>query len=70
MFINYYLRDIVVCKGTKLSPSRRVMQVSARTTGSSKVNEQRENAMPVILLWGIPAIIVIGGGTYWLMHLH
>lgn len=46
------------------------MQVSARTTGSSKVNEQRENAMPVILLWGIPAIIVIGGGTYWLMHLH
>jgi len=26
--------------------------------------------MPVILLWGIPALVVIGGGTYWLMHLH
>jgi hypothetical protein len=26
--------------------------------------------MPVILLWGIPTLIVIGGGTYWLLHLH
>jgi len=29
-----------------------------------------ENNMPVILLWGIPALIVIGGGGYWLMHVH
>jgi len=26
--------------------------------------------MPVILLWGIPAIIVIGGGAYWIAHIH
>jgi len=26
--------------------------------------------MPVILLWAIPAVIVIGGGGYWLLHLH
>jgi len=26
--------------------------------------------MPVILLWAIPAVVVIGGGTYWIMHLH
>jgi hypothetical protein len=29
-----------------------------------------EEHMPVILLWAIPTIIVIGGGGYWLMHLH
>jgi hypothetical protein len=33
-------------------------------------NDQRRNAMPVLLLWAIPAVIVIGGGGYWLMHLH
>jgi hypothetical protein len=29
-----------------------------------------ESNMPVILLWGIPALVVIGGGGYWLMHMH
>jgi hypothetical protein len=29
-----------------------------------------ELAMPVIFLWGIPALIVIGGGVYWVAHLH
>jgi len=26
--------------------------------------------MPVILLWGIPTLIVVVGGGWWLMHLH
>jgi len=26
-------------------------------------------AIPV-LLWAVPAVIVIGGGAYWIMHLH
>jgi len=30
----------------------------------------KEKIMPVILLWAIPAVIVIGGGGYWLLHLH
>jgi hypothetical protein len=29
-----------------------------------------EENMPVILLWGIPTLIVIGGGAYWIAHLH
>jgi len=29
-----------------------------------------EEIMPVILLWAIPSVLVIGGGGYWLMHLH
>jgi hypothetical protein len=33
--------------------------------------QTRENAMPMIFfLWAVPAVIVIGGGTYWLMHVH
>ena len=32
--------------------------------------ELRRNQMPVILLWGIPTLLVVGGGGYWLMHLH
>jgi len=26
--------------------------------------------MPVLLLWAVPAVIVIGGAGYWLVHLH
>jgi hypothetical protein len=29
-----------------------------------------EKRMPVILLWGIPTLIVVVGGGYWLMHVH
>jgi hypothetical protein len=29
-----------------------------------------EDAMPVILLWGIPALFVVAGGGWWLMHMH
>jgi hypothetical protein len=35
------------------------------------MGKREENAMPMIFfLWAIPAVIVIGGGTYWLMHVH
>jgi hypothetical protein len=33
-------------------------------------NKQEGAHMPVILLWGIPTLIVIGGGAYWIAHLH
>jgi hypothetical protein len=36
----------------------------------SRPTFKREQIMPVIFLWGIPAIIVIGGGAYWIAHLH
>ena len=29
-----------------------------------------EETMPVIILWGIPTLIVLAGGGYWLMHMH
>ena len=32
--------------------------------------ELEEEIMPVILLWGIPTLIVVGGGAFWLIHAH
>jgi hypothetical protein len=32
--------------------------------------ELEEEAMPVIILWGIPTLIVLVGGGYWLVHMH
>jgi hypothetical protein len=29
-----------------------------------------EEKMPAILLWGLPAIVVIGGVGYYLVHMH
>lgn len=26
--------------------------------------------MPALVLWAVLAVIVLGGGTYWLVHLH
>jgi hypothetical protein len=32
---------------------------------------ERRAVMPVIwVMWAIPAIIVIGGGAYWIAHIH
>ena len=27
-------------------------------------------AMPVLLLWAVPAVIIVGGAGYWLVHMH
>jgi hypothetical protein len=26
--------------------------------------------IPALILWAVAAVIVLGGGTFWLMHLH
>jgi hypothetical protein len=32
---------------------------------------QRRGGMPIFyVLWAIPAVIVLGGGAYWIAHLH
>jgi len=32
--------------------------------------DMEERKMPVVLLWAIPTIIVIGGASYYLIHVH
>jgi hypothetical protein len=29
-----------------------------------------EETMPVLLLWAVPAIVVVGGGVYLISHMH
>jgi hypothetical protein len=56
------------CSGsaaTKLGTIPRLLRLFLRVA-----TEAEESTMPVILLWGIPTLIVLGGGTYWLLHLH
>jgi hypothetical protein len=30
----------------------------------------RRGTMPLLLLWAVPAVIVVGGAGYWLVHMH
>jgi hypothetical protein len=53
-------------KDASLNPWNFVCSV----TLSRAANKPKEKNMPVVLLWGIPVLLVVGGGTYWIMHLH
>jgi len=35
----------------------------------SVAGKREESKMPVLLLWAVPAVIVIGGAGYWLVHM-
>jgi len=50
-----------------LSPQHRE-QVAIRSVVSPL--EKEERIMPVLLMWAVPAVIVIGGASYWFLHLH
>jgi hypothetical protein len=32
--------------------------------------KRQERIMPVLVMWAVPAVIVIGGVGYWLVHMH
>jgi hypothetical protein len=32
--------------------------------------QTEERIMPLLLLWAVPAVIVVGGAGYWLVHMH
>ena|ERR1051326_3351159 len=54
-------------------PGRAPRYMSRETLrgSSARMGKREESAMPMIFfLWAIPAVIVIGGGTYYLMHMH
>jgi hypothetical protein len=45
------------------------------TTGTASAfsrcgQKMRRGSMPVLLLWAVPAVIVVGGAGYWLVHMH
>ena len=59
------------------SPARALRQQNPQlvpgTSGKSpnySLTGREERTMPVLLLWAVPAVIVVGGAGYWLVHLH
>jgi hypothetical protein len=36
----------------------------------SEGTKREERNHPVLLLWAVPAVIVVGGAGYWLVHMH
>ena len=49
------------------NPKRRMALQTRQDSTSSDKNIQRRAAMPVILLWAVPAVFVLGGVTYLLV---
>ena len=44
-------------------------QVATRSV-NPPLEKTEERTMPVLLLWAVPAVIVIGGAGYWIVHMH
>ena len=53
-------------KGTRFPPA------GTTASGPSFLIEgkRQERIMPVLVMWAVPAVIVIGGVGYWLVHMH
>lgn len=49
---------------------RLIIREQVAIYGITRLQETEETNMPVLLLWAVPAVIVIGGAGYWLVHLH
>jgi hypothetical protein len=32
--------------------------------------QREERTMPILVMWAVPAVIVIGGVRYWIVHMH
>jgi len=50
--------------------TRRELERLLSAPVESAPGTSEEEAMPVILLWGIPTLFVVVGGGWWLMHMH
>ena len=55
-------------KTTKICTSSKTLSSPKGQLASSVC--VKETDRPVLLLWAVPAVIVIGGAGYWLVNLH
>jgi hypothetical protein len=46
---------------------REQLAMPKRFVGEGK---REERIMPILVMWAVPAVIVIGGVGYWLVHMH
>jgi hypothetical protein len=50
------------------SPSRSGTFFRGNVCSAVDRSQRKESIMPVLFLWAIPAVIVLGGGGYWIIH--
>jgi len=52
------------------SPLRNNRNPAALPRYLGSAGYQEEAVMPVLVMWAIPAVVVIGGAGYFLVHMH
>jgi len=55
------------CRAVNLDLQPELLALRERCIREGK---REERIMPVVLMWAVPAVIVIGGVGYWLVHMH
>jgi len=59
---------------TSRSQSGGVRAQRSRNTDNAEAlfgeGKREERIMPILVMWAVPAVIVIGGVGYWLVHMH
>ena len=59
--------------GSSPIPHKKTIKPGTTSNGRafcpSRANHRR-GIMPVLIMWAVPAVIVIGGVGYWLVHMH
>ena len=61
---------MAVCSGFRAELNRAEPELAAAANVYSRWAKAEEAFMPVLLLWAVPAVIVVGGAGYWLIHMH
>jgi hypothetical protein len=64
-------RSIFRAENRRFSRSEPGTIAPAKTFLKARANDNaRRGQMPVLVMWAVPAVIVIGGVGYWLVHMH
>jgi hypothetical protein len=59
----------VVANRDSAEANREQLTLPGRFLSEGK-RQREERTMPILVMWAVPAVIVIGGVGYWLVHMH
>jgi hypothetical protein len=63
------MKPRVVANRDSAEANREQSTLPERFLGEGK-RQREERTMPILVMWAVPAVIVIGGVGYWLVHMH
>ena len=59
----------VIANRDSAEANREQLALPGRFLSEGK-RQREERTMPILVMWAVPAVIVIGGVGYWLVHMH